>query len=63
MKTLDDAIMELKNEIEKKQKLWINHPSYDGCMAYGVRGMIDALDIITGKEWFMRDGTLFCKEV
>ncbi len=41
----------LKQKIEDIQNEWSKSPNYDGCMAEGVRGMINALNIITEKNW------------
>ena len=56
---MKNKIEVLKVRIEDIQNEWKKNPNYDGCMAEGVRGMIDALDIITESTWkFDENGKL-----
>lgn len=49
----------LKLEIEKRMKMFASSPAYHGCMTEEIRGMLDALNIITCTSWiFDRDFTL-----
>lgn len=56
---MENRIDVLKSEIEYIQNEWEEDEYYDGCLAKNVRGMIDALDIITEKTWkFDKNGKL-----
>lgn len=46
-----ERTMGLICEIEIKQKQWRESPSYNGCYAEDVVGMVKALNIVTGKKW------------
>lgn len=53
--TLDDAIARLKAEIERKHNEFKKTPAYHGCMTEEVLGMIQALNLISGTQWFLTD--------
>lgn len=56
---MKNRIEVLKARIEDIQNEWRKNANYDGCMTEGVRGMIDALDIITESTWkFDENGKL-----
>ena len=52
---MENRIEVLKARIEGIQNEWEKNPNYDGCMAKDVRGMIDALNIITESTWNFND--------
>jgi len=48
---LDERIIALKKEIERRQAEYRNSPAYHGCVSEEVDGMIQALNFITGHNY------------